>query len=284
MGIADRSCFDLTKHAEAAKVDMSAKKFYEKPVPVKALKWVRNRGLLGKTFKKDQKIINEHMDELDAESAEMLMKKIKDEGKATIKTCQGEFEITNEMIKGLKIKTKMCREKSFLPGVIEPSFGVGRILYAVLEHSYFSRPQSDEDKKKGIQKGVMSFPVTVAPVKCAVFALTNRDDKMRKKCAALSRELTKLSVSNRLDLSSTTIGRRYVRSDEIGLPFVVTVDFETVEKSKCSSEDRFDTVTLRERDTAKQIRVKFNEVAGLIYDLTKGRTNWSDCLAKYPNQ
>ena len=152
-----------------------------------------------------------HLDELEADKAQALMDTVKSEGKVTIKTCQGEFELTSEMIKGLKIKTKNVKEKTYLPGVIEPSFGVGRILYAIMEHSFSTRPQSDEDKKKGVQKGVMSFPPSVSPVKCAVFALSNRDESMKAKCVEMSRELTKLSISNRLDMSSTTIGKRYVR-------------------------------------------------------------------------
>eukprot|EP00938_MAST-03A_sp_MAST-3A-sp1_P003186 g3186.t1 len=212
------------------------------------------------------------------------MDTVKSEGKVTIKTCQGEFELTSEMIKGLKIKTKNVKEKTYLPGVIEPSFGVGRILYAIMEHSFSTRPQSDEDKKKGNQKGVMSFPPSVSPVKCAVFALSNRDESMKRKCVEISRELTKRSISNRLDMSSTTIGRRYVRSDELGLPFIVTIDFETIDKTKCKSENRFDTVTVRERDSAKQIRVKCDEVANLIFDLVMGRVQWSECLSKYANE
>ena len=225
-----------------------------------------------------------HLDELEADKAQALMDTIKSEGKVTIKTCQGEFELTSEMIKGLKIKTKNVKEKTYLPGVIEPSFGVGRILYAIMEHAFFARPQSDEDKKKGVFKGVMSFPPSVSPVKCAVFALSNRDESMKKKCVQLSRELTKRSISNRLDMSSTTIGKRYVRCDELGLPFIVTVDFETVDKSKCASENRFDTVTVRERDTAKQIRVNFADAADLIFDLVMGRVQWSECLSKYTNE
>jgi len=267
--------------------------------------------------------VTSHLDELEADKAQALMDTVKSEGKVTIKTCQGEFELTSEMIKGLKIKTKNVKEKTYLPGVIEPSFGVGRILYAIMEHSFSTRPQSDEDKKKGVQKGVMSFPPSVSPVKCAVFALSNRDESMKRKCVEISRELTKRSISNRLDMSSTTIGRRYVRgvrawcssirsltyhcvsltritaritnthyyyyvtqvrSDELGLPFIVTIDFETIDKTKCKSENRFDTVTVRERDSAKQIRVKCDEVANLIFDLVMGRVQWSECLSKYANE
>jgi glycyl-tRNA synthetase len=77
---------------------------------------------------------------------------------------------------------------------------------------------------------------------------------------------------------------KQVRSDELGLPFIVTVDFETVDKTKCKSENRFDTVTVRERDSAKQIRVKCDEVANLIFDLVMGRVQWSECLSKYINE
>ena len=75
-----------------------------------------------------------------------------------------------------------------------------------------------------------------------------------------------------------------VRSDELGLPFIVTIDFEAIDKTKCKSENRFDTATVRERDSAKQIRVKCDEVANLIFDLVMGRVQWSECLSKYANE
>lgn len=73
---------------------------------------------------------------------------------------------------------------------------------------------------------------------------------------------------------SGSIGRRYVRGDEIGIPFVVTVDFDTLKISN--------TVTLRERDTKEQIRIPLNEVTRTIKDLCANKTTWHQLSQQYP--
>ena len=81
------------------------------------------------------------------------------------------------------------------------------------------------------------------------------------------------NVSTRIDSSGQAIGRRYARTDEIGIPFAVTIDFDTVEK---------ELVTLRESLSMKQVQVPLKEVVGLVRDLVQEAVAWDEVLEKYP--
>ena len=128
--------------------------------------------------------------------------------------------------------------REFVPNVIEPSFGIGRILYALIEHSWYRRPGDDE------ARNVLAFPVVTAPFKALVTPISNNASfsPFINECASL---LRRNGLSNKVDESAASIGRRYARADELGTPFAITVDFQTLKDQ---------TVTLRERDSLKQIR------------------------------
>ena len=81
--------------------------------------------------------------------------------------------------------------------------------------------------------------------------------------------LIKAGISNKVDDSGVTVGKRYARTDECGIPFAITVDFDTLED---------DTVTLRELDSTKQIRLPIGELAQLLIDLTSEYTTWGDVV------
>jgi glycyl-tRNA synthetase len=85
--------------------------------------------------------------------------------------------------------------------------------------------------------------------------------------------LRKAGISNRVDESSGSIGRRYARNDELGTPFAVTVDFDSLKDY---------SVTLRERDTTKQIREKIPVIVDIIKELVEERLTWADVMAKHP--
>nr|AAG38542.1 glycyl tRNA synthetase [Pneumocystis carinii] len=160
-------------------------------------------------------------------------------------------------------KTISVRE--YIPNVIEPSFGIGRILYSLIEHSYWIR--SDD-----VDRCVLSFPPIVAPVKCLLVPLSNNSafDPIIDK---LSFELRQLGISHKVDDSSAAIGRRYSRNDELGTPFGITVDFQTVNDG---------SLTLRERDTTRQIRASEKEILRVIKELSEGLISWDDVLKDFP--
>jgi len=135
-------------------------------------------------------------------------------------------------------------KKRYVPHVIEPSFGVDRIFLAVLSAAY------GEDVVEGEKRVVLRLHPRLAPYKAAVFPLVKNKPELLARAEALYRRLKRRW--NVFFDTTGAIGRRYRRQDEIGTPWCVTIDFDTIEKDG--------TVTLRDRDTLEQWRVKKDEV------------------------
>lgn len=148
------------------------------------------------------------------------------------------------------------KKERFLPHVIEPSLGVGRTILAILCESYA------EDEMGGEKRTLLKLPAHLAPVRVAVFPLL----KNKPELVAKAREVyTKLrgtlgsSNGGRVEFDDNgNIGKRYRRQDEIGTPWCVTIDFDTLGKGEDPKLEG--TVTLRDRDTGKQERVAISEL------------------------
>lgn len=144
----------------------------------------------------------------------------------------------------------------FLPHVIEPSLGLDRILLAVLTDAY------TEDELGGEARTYLKLNKNIAPVRLAVFPLLkNKPDlvnKAREVYAELKRQLPNSVIT--FD-DNGNIGKRYRRQDEIGTPQCITIDFDTLGEG---GEDKKDTVTVRDRDTGEQERVKISELTSKL--------------------
>jgi glycyl-tRNA synthetase len=138
--------------------------------------------------------------------------------------------------------------KRFIPYVIESSVGLGRLIMAVLINSY------DEDEINGEKRVVLRLNPKVAPVKVAVLPLSKKPDLSNLAKQVFDQLATNNDWSIEYD-ETQSIGRRYRRQDEIGTPYCVTVDFESLNDQ---------SVTIRQRDDTKQVRVKINELADNI--------------------
>lgn len=136
-------------------------------------------------------------------------------------------------------------KEKFTPHCIEPSFGLDRSVLAVLSDAY------TEDEMNGEKRLFMKFSPQVAPVKIAVFPLLKNKPNLVEKARGVYATLKKEFGAVLFD-DNGNIGKRYRRQDEIGTPFCVTVDFDTIEKD--------DTVTLRDRDSGKQERIKISDL------------------------
>lgn len=139
----------------------------------------------------------------------------------------------------------------FVPHVIEPSFGVERAVMAVLTAAY------TEDEINGEKRSYLKLPTHLAPVKVAVSPLL----KNKPELVAKAKEfygLLKKEFGNVMWDDNGNIGKRYRRQDEIGTPYCVVIDFETLEG------DTKDTVTIRHRDTTEQERVRVQDVMNLV--------------------
>lgn len=147
------------------------------------------------------------------------------------------METSNEDLRYLDEETK----EKFVPYCIEPSLGADRMALAVLCNAY-----EEEEIEKGDVRTVLHLHPAIAPYKLAVLPLSK---KLSEKATVVYEELSKYFMCDYDEAGS--IGKRYRREDEIGTPYCVTIDFDTLED---------DTVTIRDRDSMEQVRVKIEEV------------------------
>jgi glycyl-tRNA synthetase len=149
-------------------------------------------------------------------------------------------------------------KQRFVPHVVEPSAGVDRTVLALICEAY-SEDQAPDEKGKMETRIVLRFHPRIAPVKCGVFPLLKNNSQL----VAKAKEIVGLLRPNMTVFydESGAIGRRYRRQDEIGTPFGVTVDFETLGEKDPVLRD---TVTLRDRDSMKQERVAIQDLSAIL--------------------
>ncbi|MBX7157978.1 MAG: glycine--tRNA ligase [Verrucomicrobiae bacterium] len=145
-------------------------------------------------------------------------------------------------------------KERFIPHVVEPSAGVDRTVLALLCEAYDEEEVADEKGNKETRT-VLRFVPRMAPIKVGIFPLLKNKQQLVEKAQEVA-NLLKPHMTVFYD-EAGAIGRRYRRQDEIGTPFCVTIDFETIEKTP-------NTVTIRERDSMKQIRLPISELLAYL--------------------
>lgn len=220
-----------------------------------------NKAAIGKSFKNNAKNIYEQLAALSLDDLAELKTKLDADEKYQL----GDYQLGNDLV-SVKSITKTVHVEEIIPNVIEPSFGIGRIMYSLLEHSFNMR---DGDE----QRSYLSLPPIVAPIKCSVLPLSNNAD-LAPFIQQISSALTQNEISHKVDSSSGSIGRRYARTDEIAIPYGITIDFDTLKEPH--------TVTLRERDTMQQVRIPLAEIADVVRALSVAKTTWTAVEAKFP--
>jgi glycyl-tRNA synthetase len=236
VGIADRSAYDLNAHIIASNVDMYALRSFDEPREVSVTKLVPKMNILGPRFSGKAGKIKEQLEQMDAATVKKITVTIDGESIDIPKDC---YDI-------VEMKEKQSGEK-FVPHVIEPSYGIDRILYFILEHNYV------EAKKKDEEYTILKLNPWVAPIKVGVFPLIG-DDALVRIAKEIDRTLRNAGIATYYD-EGGTIGRRYARMDEIGTPFCITVDHDSLTDQK---------VTIRDRDTTKQERKKIQDISTYI--------------------
>ncbi|KAI1293557.1 Glycine--tRNA ligase, mitochondrial 1 [Halotydeus destructor] len=265
VGCADRSCYDLTQHTKATGIRLSAEKKLDEPIQESYRECVPLKQVLGKLFKKEASSVATALSKLEGEQLDQLINAT-NSGNYELTVNDKVLPITKEMFT-VNEGVRTVHVKEIVPSVIEPSFGIGRVMYAIWEHNFRCR-EGDE------QRNYLALPPLIAPIKCSILPLSAKAE-FTPFVKLLSQNLTKHDVSHKVDDSSGSIGRRYARTDEIAIPFGITIDFDTVSKQPPSA-------TLRERDSMEQIRAPIDELALIISDLAKGKQTWSEVTAVYP--
>lgn len=272
VGCADRSAYDLTAHTKATGEKLVVREPLPEPIVEEKLILEKNKSKFGKAFRQNAVHVDGYLKTLmvdeenwDEQKLKVLDESIKANGSAKITGIDGnEYELTADMI-SFNRKTFKTHVREFIPSVIEPSFGIGRIIYQLLEHSYYVR-EGDE------QRAVFKFPPAVAPTKLLILPISNNSE-LAPFVKDIASKLRYANISNKVDDNSGSIGRRYARNDELGIPFAITVDFQTAKDQ---------TVTLRDRDSTKQIRAFVDEIITIVQDIIEGRQSWDDIFKKFP--
>ncbi|XP_073036747.1 glycine--tRNA ligase, mitochondrial 1-like [Primulina eburnea] len=265
VGIADRSAYDLRAHTDKSGVDLVAHEKFPEPREVEKLVIVPAKKELGLAFKGGQKMVVEALEAMDEKEAMEMKQTLESKGEAEFRVCTLDKVVTiKSTMVSISKKNIKEHQRVFTPSVIEPSFGIGRIIYCLYEHSFYTRSSRDGDE----QMNVFRFPPLIAPIKCTVFPLV-QNQQYEDVAKDIAKSLTATGISYKIDITGTSIGKRYARTDELGVPFAVTVDSTS-------------SVTVRERDSKQQIRVNVDEVASVIKEVTDGVSTWADVLWKYP--
>lgn len=250
IGIADRTDYDLKSHSEHSSEDLRVFIEYDEPKTVKKVIAKPNMSKFGPTFKGAAPQLMKFLEESDAEE---IQKSFDETGSFPVEL-DSVYEILPEHVNFEEVDEVIRGEKIF-PHVIEPSFGIDRIVYSVLLHSF----QEKEDIS------YFKLAKDIAPVQVSVFPLVNKEG-MIEIALNLKDELRKSGFIAEYD-SSGTIGRRYARADEIGVPFAVTVDHDSLE---------YKTVTIRNRDDSEQYRIPIEKVSEIISDLLKSKKEFKE--------
>jgi glycyl-tRNA synthetase len=280
VGIADRAAYDLTVHSKASKVDLVAHDKLETPIETDVVEVIVDKSKFGKTFKKEAAGIIEALELMSEEQKLEIESKLAANGSATVSVCSyGDLTFARDMV-SFKKSRKIIYEDVYTPSVIEPAFGMGRVLFCILEHSFRCRDDLTTLSANGSVNGgglarcYLALPPAVAPIKVSVLPISSGADAgIEKIIAKVSEALGDAGISYKVDDSGQAIGRRYARTDEIGIPFGITVDFQ-------SPKDN--TVTVRERDSMQQIRLSIDDAVHVVHDLIVGRSSWEKCAKIYP--
>ncbi|OQD70506.1 hypothetical protein PENDEC_c023G00724 [Penicillium decumbens] len=267
VGCADRSAYDLTVHKNKTGAPLVVRETRAEPLRVEEWQIDIEKKKFGPRFKKDAKTVEAAVDALSQELREKLSLDLKNTGKIEIDVDgvgSGKVELDKELI-NIEKRTRVENVREYTPNVIEPSFGIGRILYCMVEHVYWSRAGDEA-------RGVLSFPPAVAPTKVLLVPLST-NPAFKPLIQSLSSKLRKIGVFSRVDDSSASIGKRYARNDELGTPFGITVDFQSVKDN---------TITLRDRDSTKQVRASEDEILAALKSLTDGEETWADIIKRLP--
>jgi len=238
-GHAYRTDYDLRRHMEFSGQDMTIFKPYPEPRLVEVKKVLVDKALLGKILGSSLKDFEEALRRISAEDVEKLLST----GSSEV-TVAG-FRVPREAIKVVREVEKVSGVR-IVPHVAEPSFGAERLVLVVLDRAY-----SEEGGRV-----VLRIPKSIAPIKVAVFPLVEKEELV-----ALAKRIYWELVNHGFTVlydESGSIGRRYARADEIGVPYAVTVDFQSLEDG---------TVTIRDRDTRQQVRIRVEELPTRLREL-----------------
>ena len=241
IGIADRGDYDLSSHTKESNEELNVYIPYDKPKHVKKTIIKPNMAKLGPSFKQDSPKVKTYLENLNDDEINEVKKALEDDGKYIVKLDK-DLELLPEHVEFKEVEEEVKGEK-ITPHVIEPSFGIDRILYCTLLHSFTESENKDYFK----------FQKEIAPIQISVFPLLNKNELPK-----IGTEITETLRNEGFNVDYSTagsIGKRYAKADEIGVPIAITIDFDSIEDK---------AVTVRYRDSEKQDRIPISNLNEFI--------------------
>lgn len=278
VGLADRSAYDLTAHMKGSGKDLRIREQFAEPRNEDVVIREINKKVAAKSIAKDIGVLEKYLNLLSDTDALALAQQLSAGPVPVTLTAADNTQKTLTISKDfVTIEARVVKRTGYdyVPSVVEPSFGVGRILYAILEQNYYVR-KDESGTGKNEKRAAFALPANMSSQKVAILPLMAKAPLEEASEKIVRAFLTK-GVPCRTDDTGVAIGKKYARVDEIGIPFAVTVDFGAIEDQ---------TVTLRERDSTEQVRIPLSEVVDVVANLSKleNPLAWSEVVAKYPAQ
>ncbi|WP_225335838.1 glycine--tRNA ligase [Halomicrobium urmianum] len=265
-GFAYRSDYDLSKHHDHSDEEFTIFKQYDEPVTVERPTVDPDMSVLGPEFGGDAADVADALEAL-AERNPDAFRNAGENGTVTVEVDGESYDVPVDAA-NFAVEEVTESGEHVLPHVVEPSLGIDRALYTVLDHSYRT------DEVDGEERTYLDLPAEVAPTTVGVFPLMDRDG-LGEQAQAVAADLREAGLSVSYD-DSGAIGRRYRRQDEVGTPFCVTVDYTTIGEARDDEEGEPGTVTVRERDTTAQARVPVEDLAETLVALRDGELSFED--------
>jgi len=250
-GFAYRGDYDLRKHDEYADDEFTVFRQYDEPVTVERPTLDPDMSYLGPAFGGRAQQVVDALEDLARRDPEAF------EDEAVAVRVDGDDVTVPVEATGFSVEAVTEHGEHVTPHVVEPSFGVDRLVYSLLAHAH------REDEVDGEARTYLALDPEVAPTFVGVFPLV---DDQESRARELADELRERGLAAEYD-DSGSIGRRYRRQDEVGTPFCVTLDERT-------SDD--DTVTVRERDSTGQVRVALDELPDALAAVRDGEASFAD--------
>jgi glycyl-tRNA synthetase len=261
-GFAYRGDYDLSKHAEHADDDFTIFRQFDEPREVERAVVDPDMSVLGPEYGAEAADVASALEELADRDPSAF------DGETVQVTVNGETRTVDSEVADFRIEEQTVNGEHITPHVIEPSFGVDRTVYTLLAHGYREDEVDDETRT------YLSLSPTVAPTDVGVFPLVSNVTELVDRAEVLVEDLRRAGFSVTYD-DSGSIGRRYRRQDEVGTPFCVTVDRDGLEG------EGPDTVTVRERDSGRQVRLPIESLSTELNAVMDGDTSFDGLVAAY---
>ena len=261
-GFAYRGDYDLSKHADHGDDDFTVFREFDEPRTVERAVVDPDMSVLGPEFGSAAADVAAALEELADRNPAAF------DGDSVSVTVGGETRTVASDVANFRIEDRTINGEHITPHVIEPSFGVDRTVYTLLAHAYREDEVDDETR------AYLSLSPTVAPTDVGVFPLVSNVPELVDRAAGIVDDLRRAGFSVTYD-DSGSIGRRYRRQDEVGTPFCVTVDRDGLEG------DGPDSVTVRERDSARQVRLPAESLSTELAAVLDGDTSFDGLVAAY---